>query len=130
MHQLPAHAAAPEGLVRDATTRTGSSIVGVHTPEFAFEHVPSNVRAAVQAGSASRYPVALDNDYGTWNAYRNQYWPAEYLIDRTRPRPPLRTSARATYDDDGGARSARCSARTPDAAASRRARRPDADGAA
>jgi cytochrome c biogenesis protein CcdA/thiol-disulfide isomerase/thioredoxin len=61
--------------------RKGLVIVGVHTPEFAFEHVPSNVRGAVRRLGV-RYPVALDNHYGTWNAYRNQYWPAEYLIDK------------------------------------------------
>jgi hypothetical protein len=43
--------------------------------------VPSNVQAAVKRLGV-RYPVALDNDYGTWNAYGNQYWPAKYLIDR------------------------------------------------
>jgi hypothetical protein len=56
-------------------------IVGVHTPEFAFEHDLGNVRAAVRRLGV-RYPVALDNDYGTWEAYSNQYWPAEYLIDQ------------------------------------------------
>jgi cytochrome c biogenesis protein CcdA/thiol-disulfide isomerase/thioredoxin len=61
--------------------KDGLVVVGVHTPEFAFEHVPSNVRAAVRRLGV-RYPVALDNRYGTWNAYGNQYWPAEYLIDR------------------------------------------------
>lgn len=59
----------------------GLEIVGVHTPEFAFEHVPANVRDAVKRLGV-RYPVALDNRYGTWNAYGNQYWPAEYLLDR------------------------------------------------
>jgi cytochrome c biogenesis protein CcdA/thiol-disulfide isomerase/thioredoxin len=59
----------------------GFVIVGVHTPEFAFEHVPSNVRSASRRLGV-RYPVALDNEYGTWNSYGNQYWPAEYLIDR------------------------------------------------
>jgi cytochrome c biogenesis protein CcdA/thiol-disulfide isomerase/thioredoxin len=59
----------------------GLEIVGVHTPEFAFEHVPSNVRAATKRLGV-RYPVAIDNEYGTWQAYQNQYWPAEYLIDR------------------------------------------------
>jgi cytochrome c biogenesis protein CcdA/thiol-disulfide isomerase/thioredoxin len=59
----------------------GLVVVGVHTPEFAFEHVPSNVRSAVR-GLGVRYPVAIDNDYGTWTAYNNQYWPAEYLIDK------------------------------------------------
>jgi len=59
----------------------GLEIVGVHTPEFAFEHDPGNVSEAVQRLGV-RYPVALDGDYGTWNAWSNQYWPAEYLIDR------------------------------------------------
>jgi cytochrome c biogenesis protein CcdA/thiol-disulfide isomerase/thioredoxin len=59
----------------------GLVIVGVHTPEFAFEHVLGNVRDAARRFSL-RYPVALDNDYATWNAYANQYWPADYLIDR------------------------------------------------
>ena len=61
--------------------KDGLAIVGVHTPEFAFEHSLSNVRAASKRLGV-RYPVALDNSYGTWNAYANQYWPAEYLIDR------------------------------------------------
>jgi cytochrome c biogenesis protein CcdA/peroxiredoxin len=61
--------------------KDGLVVVGVHTPEFAFEHVPSNVRAAAKRLGV-RYPVALDNGYGTWNAYGNQYWPAKYLIDR------------------------------------------------
>jgi hypothetical protein len=52
----------------------------VHTPEFAFEHVTSNI-AAQAAQLGVKYPVAIDNNYGTWNAYSNQYWPAEYLID-------------------------------------------------
>ncbi len=56
------------------------SIVGVHTPEFAFERRESNVRDAV-ATNELRYPVVLDNDYGTWNAWSNQYWPAKYLVD-------------------------------------------------
>lgn len=61
--------------------RQGLEIVGVHTPEFAFEHVLSNVRGATQDLHVS-WPVALDNSYDTWNAYANQYWPAEYLVDR------------------------------------------------
>jgi cytochrome c biogenesis protein CcdA/thiol-disulfide isomerase/thioredoxin len=61
--------------------RRGLVVVGVHTPEFAFEHVPGNVRTAVRRLGVE-YPVALDNDYGTWNAWQNQYWPAKYLIDR------------------------------------------------
>jgi len=59
----------------------GFVIVGVHTPEFAFEHDLGNVRAAVKRLGV-RYPVALDNDYGTWQAYGNNYWPAHYLIDQ------------------------------------------------
>ena len=59
----------------------GLVVIGVHTPEFAFEHVPSNVRGAVKRLGVT-YPVALDNDYATWNAFQNQYWPAKYLIDR------------------------------------------------
>jgi cytochrome c biogenesis protein CcdA/thiol-disulfide isomerase/thioredoxin len=58
----------------------GLTIVGVHTPEFAFEHDASNVSNAVQRFGI-HYPVVQDNNYGTWNAYGNQYWPADYLID-------------------------------------------------
>jgi cytochrome c biogenesis protein CcdA/thiol-disulfide isomerase/thioredoxin len=61
--------------------RRGLDVIGVHTPEFAFEHVASNVRAAVKR-LGIRYPVLQDNRYRTWNAYANEYWPAEYLIDR------------------------------------------------
>src|SRR5262245_24010371 len=61
--------------------KRGLVVLGVHTPEFAFEHVPGNVDGAVRR-LGIHYPVALDNDYGTWNAFRNQYWPAKYLIDR------------------------------------------------
>jgi cytochrome c biogenesis protein CcdA/thiol-disulfide isomerase/thioredoxin len=59
----------------------GLVILGVHTPEFAFEHDLGNVRAAVKRLGV-RYPVALDNDYGTWEAYSNNYWPADYLVDQ------------------------------------------------
>ena len=58
----------------------GLEIVGVHTPEFPFEHSASNVAAAI-AREGIRYPVVQDNDYATWTAYHNEYWPAEYLID-------------------------------------------------
>jgi cytochrome c biogenesis protein CcdA/thiol-disulfide isomerase/thioredoxin len=61
-------------------SKDGFEIVGVHTPEFAFEHVVSNVKAQ-SAALGVKYPVAVDNDDATWNAYSNQYWPAEYLID-------------------------------------------------
>jgi len=67
----------------DATYRSkGLVIIGVHTPEFAFEHVTSNVRSAVQR-LGIRYPVVQDNRFKTWDNYANQYLPAEYLIDRT-----------------------------------------------
>jgi cytochrome c biogenesis protein CcdA/thiol-disulfide isomerase/thioredoxin len=59
----------------------GLVVVGVHTPEFAFEHVSGNVEEAVRSFGID-YPVALDNDYGTWSAWGNRYWPAEYYIDR------------------------------------------------
>jgi len=61
--------------------KDGLVVVGVHTPEFAFEAEPSNVRAAIHRLGV-RYPVALDPDYDTWNRWGNQYWPAKYLIDR------------------------------------------------
>jgi thiol-disulfide isomerase/thioredoxin len=61
--------------------KDGLVIVGVHTPEFAFESVPSNVAAAIKRLGV-RYPVALDPKYGTWDHWGNQYWPAKYLIDR------------------------------------------------
>ncbi len=56
-------------------------IIGVHAPEFAFEKVPSNVEKAARDANLT-YPIALDNDFATWNAYQNQYWPASYLIDK------------------------------------------------
>ena len=62
--------------------KAGLVVVGVHTPEFAFEHVPSNVRSAA-ASLGVTYPIAIDDKYATWNAYDNQYWPAEYLVDAT-----------------------------------------------
>jgi cytochrome c biogenesis protein CcdA/thiol-disulfide isomerase/thioredoxin len=62
--------------------KDGLEIVGVHTPEFAFEHVLGNVRQATHDLHVT-WPVALDNSYSTWTAYSNQYWPAEYLIDKS-----------------------------------------------
>jgi thiol-disulfide isomerase/thioredoxin len=69
----------------------GLVIVGVHSPEFDFEKVRSNVAAAVQRFGVT-WPVALDSEMNTWNAYGNQYWPAEYLIDQ---------SGRVAYIHDG-----------------------------
>jgi cytochrome c biogenesis protein CcdA/thiol-disulfide isomerase/thioredoxin len=59
----------------------GLVIVGVHTPEFAFERDRENVRRAVRDHGIS-YPVALDPAFGTWEAWDNQYWPAKYFVDR------------------------------------------------
>ena len=58
----------------------GLEIVGVETPEFTFEQEAGNVHQAIQSDGL-RYPVVQDNNYGTWNAYQNEYWPAEYLVD-------------------------------------------------
>jgi cytochrome c biogenesis protein CcdA/thiol-disulfide isomerase/thioredoxin len=55
-------------------------VIGVHTPEFAFEKEARNVKNALKEFKI-HYPVVLDNNYGTWQAYKNHYWPAEYLID-------------------------------------------------
>jgi len=63
-----------------AYSKDGFVVVGVHTPEFAFEHVVSNVRTET-AQLGVRYPVAIDDNYATWDVYDNEYWPAEYLID-------------------------------------------------
>jgi thiol-disulfide isomerase/thioredoxin len=60
----------------------GLVVVGVHTPEFKFEHDTKNVQAAIDRFHID-YPVAQDNDLATWNAFHNEYWPAEYLIDRS-----------------------------------------------
>jgi cytochrome c biogenesis protein CcdA/thiol-disulfide isomerase/thioredoxin len=59
---------------------TGLVIVGIHTPEFAFERKQENVEKAMK-DLGINFPVVLDNKYGTWNAYGNQYWPRKYIID-------------------------------------------------
>jgi cytochrome c biogenesis protein CcdA/thiol-disulfide isomerase/thioredoxin len=58
----------------------GLVIVGVHTPEFQFEKDVNNIKSAI-ARHQIKYPVAVDNEFGTWKAYHNQFWPAKYLID-------------------------------------------------
>ncbi|MEK7148748.1 MAG: redoxin domain-containing protein [Patescibacteria group bacterium] len=58
----------------------GLVIIGLHTPEFAFERIQKNVEKATM-GFGIKYPVVLDNDFSTWNAYKNRYWPRKYLID-------------------------------------------------
>lgn len=64
----------------DAYKGDGLEIVGIHTPEFAFEKDIGNVRAAAEKFGLE-FPLVLDNDYGTWTAYQNRYWPRKYLID-------------------------------------------------
>jgi cytochrome c biogenesis protein CcdA/thiol-disulfide isomerase/thioredoxin len=59
----------------------GFTVIGVHTPEFAFEKVPANVSKFAKLHGLT-YPIALDNNYGTWNAFGNNSWPAHYLIDK------------------------------------------------
>jgi len=69
----------------------GLVVIGVHTPEFGFEHNPDNVRRAT-ADMRVDYPVATDNDYAVWRAFDNYYWPALYFADaqgRIRPRPAV-----------------------------------------
>lgn len=65
----------------DAYKDKGLVIIGVHTPEFEFEKDESNVKKAVRMFKIA-YPVAMDNNYKTWEAYHNSYWPAHYLIDQ------------------------------------------------
>ncbi len=65
----------------DKYNKDGFVVIGLHTPEFEFEKNTENVAAAIKQYNI-HYPVAQDNDYATWNAFNNQYWPAEYLIDK------------------------------------------------
>ena len=58
----------------------GLVVVGVHTPEFQFEHEAGNVAASIRQNGI-RYPVAQDNEYATWQAWGNQAWPSKYLVD-------------------------------------------------
>ena len=60
--------------------RQGLVVIGVHTPEFAFEKKLENVRRAVQQMKLD-FPIAVDNDYAIWRAFDNRYWPALYFID-------------------------------------------------
>jgi cytochrome c biogenesis protein CcdA/thiol-disulfide isomerase/thioredoxin len=61
--------------------KDGFVVIGIEAPEFSYERIPSNVAAAVKQDGLN-YPIAIDGNLATWNAYQNQYWPAEYLIDR------------------------------------------------
>ena len=58
----------------------GFDVIGIHAPEFSFEQIPANVARAVKQQGLT-YPVALDNNYDTWNAFNNQSWPTSYLIN-------------------------------------------------
>ncbi len=62
--------------------KDGLVVIGVEAPEFSYEKIPSNVAAAVKQDGLT-YPIAIDGNLETWNAFQNQYWPAEYLIDRS-----------------------------------------------
>jgi cytochrome c biogenesis protein CcdA/thiol-disulfide isomerase/thioredoxin len=65
----------------DTYKNKGLVVIGVHTPEFAFEKETGNVQTAIEH-LGIHYPVAQDNDFTTWKAYKNQFWPAEYLLDQ------------------------------------------------
>lgn len=58
----------------------GLVVIGVHTPEFSFEHEPTNVEDAVRNLNVV-FPVAIDSKYGIWQSFNNQAWPAQYLVD-------------------------------------------------
>ncbi|HET9128988.1 MAG TPA: cytochrome c biogenesis protein DipZ [Propionibacteriaceae bacterium] len=66
--------------LNDTYRHDGLVVIGVHTPEYAFERVRANVQAGIREHGID-YPVAMDNAYATWTAYRNRFWPAQYLID-------------------------------------------------
>lgn len=65
----------------DTYRDSGLTVVGVHSPEYAFEHELGNVRNAVEK-EGIHYPVAQDNDFATWRNFNNRYWPARYLVDK------------------------------------------------
>jgi hypothetical protein len=60
----------------------GLVIIGVHTPEFGYERDIENVKNALVQLDVP-YPVAIDNDWATWRAYNNRYWPAKYFVDKS-----------------------------------------------
>ena len=64
----------------DKYSAEGLLVIGVHTPEFAFEKDRGNVERAVRDLGIT-YPVVMDNEYEIWNSYQNRYWPAQYLMD-------------------------------------------------
>ena len=74
----------------------GFTVIGVHTPEFPYEKSTANVEAAIKKHGIT-YPVAQDNKFATWNAYGNQYWPAQYIIDQN-GKVVYRHSGEGQYD--------------------------------
>ncbi len=75
----------------------GLVVIGVHTPEFAFERQTGNLQTAIRRFGI-KYAVAQDNSYATWKAYDNQYWPAAYLIDKS-GRIVLKHFGEGAYDE-------------------------------
>ena len=108
VHQLAAPASRTSARGRSAYRDDGLMVIGVHTPEFSFEHDDRRVRRRPSSAEID-YPVAVDNDYAIWNAFDNHYWPALYFVDRegVDPRPALR---RRTLRAVGTHRSSDCSA--------------------
>lgn len=72
----------PGFLTITPNNRIRAVVDGIHTPEFGFEKSADAVQAAIKRHGI-RHQVAQDNEYATWNAYHNQYWPARYIIDRS-----------------------------------------------
>ncbi|CAJ0770958.1 MULTISPECIES: thioredoxin family protein [Ralstonia] len=92
----------------------GLVVVGVHTPEYAFEKSTANVQEALKRLDV-RYPVAQDNSYATWSAFHNQFWPALYLID---------TDGRIVYQHFGEGRYAETEAAIQKLLADRKPQKP------
>ena len=128
LHQLPAHAPPREGVGRRLPRRRPRDRRRAHAG-VRLRARARTTSAARCATSASTYPVALDPDYGTWQAWDNRYWPAKYFVDRARPHPlrPLRRG-RLRGERGGDPRAARRGRRR--ALGLRRDRRRDADRAA
>ncbi len=87
----------------------GLVVVGVHTPEFSFEKNIDNVRAAMKEMRVD-YPVAIDSNYDIWNAFKNEYWPAEYLVD-AQGHIRYHHFGEGAYERDGKGNSRVCSSR-------------------
>ena len=81
VHQLAASRAVRPSRGRGGYRDDGLIVIGVHTPEFGFEHDIDGVRRATKERGID-YPVAVDNDYAVWTAFANRYWPALYFVDR------------------------------------------------